>query len=182
MRWLLESFEGPMGPMLLLHDGAALAAVEFADHAERLHALARKNLEDPSYREASTPSPFAHTLRRYFEGELSALDALAVHPMGTPFQARCWAALRTIPAGETRTYAQQAALIGAPKAVRAVGLANGRNPLGVVVPCHRVVGAGGTLTGYAGGLSRKAWLLRHEARWAASARGAAMGQLALTGV
>ena len=81
---------------------------------------------------------------------------------GTPFQRAVWAALRRIPAGETLSYGQLAAQIGKPKAVRAVGLANGSNPVGVVVPCHRVIGADGSLTGYGGGLPRKLWLLEHE--------------------
>jgi methylated-DNA-[protein]-cysteine S-methyltransferase len=91
-----------------------------------------------------------------------ALDGLTVTTGGTDFQRSVWKALRAIPAGETRTYGQLAAAIGSPKAVRAVGLANGRNPVALIVPCHRVIGANGTLTGYAGGLERKRWLLQHE--------------------
>ena len=87
---------------------------------------------------------------------------MVVKTGGTAFQKAVWAALRAIPAGETRSYSQLAAAIGSPKAVRAAGLANGQNPIAVVVPCHRVIGANGTLTGYAGGLERKRWLLAHE--------------------
>jgi methylated-DNA-[protein]-cysteine S-methyltransferase len=99
----------------------------------------------------------------YFGGDLTAFDAVVVKTGGTVFQQAVWAALRAIPAGETRSYGQLAAAIGSPRAVRAVGLANGSNPVGVIVPCHRVIGANGTLTGYAGGLERKRWLLAHEA-------------------
>src|SRR5690606_4692756 len=98
----------------------------------------------------------------YFGGDLTALDGLTVQTGGTDFQRSVWTALRAIPAGQTRSYGQLAAAIGSPKAVRAAGLANGQNPIAVIVPCHRVIGANGTLTGYAGGLERKRWLLAHE--------------------
>lgn len=100
-------------------------------------------------------------LREYFEGSRTDFD-LELDPVGTPFQLRVWEALRTIPYGRTRTYAEQAQAIGSPAASRAVGAADGRNPLSIVVPCHRVVGATGRLTGFAGGVSVKAWLLEHE--------------------
>jgi methylated-DNA-[protein]-cysteine S-methyltransferase len=92
-----------------------------------------------------------------------AASGVALEPQGTPFQKKVWAALARIPFGETRTYGQQAQVIGQPAAVRAVGAANGRNPIGIVLPCHRVIGASGALTGYAGGLEAKAFLLRLEA-------------------
>ena len=98
----------------------------------------------------------------YFGGEVEALKRIPWTTGGTAFQRRVWAALTEIPAGRTETYGQLAARIGAPTAVRAVGLANGANPVGVIVPCHRVVGSSGKLTGYAGGLERKKWLLEHE--------------------
>ncbi len=98
----------------------------------------------------------------YLAGDLHALDEITVNPGGTEFQQTVWSALREIPAGTTRTYAQLAASIGRPSAWRAVGLANGRNPVAIVIPCHRLVGSNGTLTGYAGGLERKRWLLHHE--------------------
>jgi methylated-DNA-[protein]-cysteine S-methyltransferase len=112
------------------------------------------------------PAPFAAVraqLEEYFAGGREAFD-LPLAPRGTPFQLAAWEALRGIPYGERRTYAAQAAAIGRPRAVRAVGAANGRNPISIVVPCHRVVGAAGALTGYGGGLERKSWLLRHEQR------------------
>jgi methylated-DNA-[protein]-cysteine S-methyltransferase len=100
-------------------------------------------------------------LVEYFAGERIDFD-LPLDPVGTPFQQRAWAVLRTIPYGTTITYGEQARRLGAPTAARAVGAANGRNPLSVVVPCHRVTGADGRLTGFAGGLDAKAWLLDHE--------------------
>ena len=102
-------------------------------------------------------------LGSYFAGDTKALDAIEVDPLGgTPFQRRVWSALRSIPAGETVSYRTIATRIRAPKAVRAVGAANGANPVPIVLPCHRVIGADGSLTGYGGGLPRKRWLLRHE--------------------
>ena len=101
-------------------------------------------------------------LTAYFAGEIGALDTLSVATGGTDFQRCVWAALRTIPTGETVSYGELARRIGNPKAVRAVGMANGANPIGIVVPCHRVIGSDGGLGGYGGGVERKAWLLKHE--------------------
>ena len=101
-------------------------------------------------------------LDAYFAGELEAFD-LDLDPRGTPFQQRVWAELTRIPFGETISYSELAHRLGDPKLVRAVGLANGRNPISIVIPCHRVIGANGSLVGYGGGLDRKRWLLQHEA-------------------
>ena len=102
------------------------------------------------------------SIKAYFEGQLNAIDSLPVECVGTPFQKRVWHALREIPCGRTVSYSELARRIGRPAAVRAVGLANGANPISVIVPCHRVIGVNGTLTGYGGGLERKRWLLSHE--------------------
>lgn len=107
-------------------------------------------------------SDAAAAVRRYFDGDLLALEGISVDQAGTPFQMLVWQALRNIPVGETRSYADIAQAIDAPKAFRAVGMANNRNPVSLIVPCHRVIGADGSLTGYAGGLKLKAWLLAHE--------------------
>jgi methylated-DNA-[protein]-cysteine S-methyltransferase len=104
----------------------------------------------------------AARLDRYFAGELTALDAIGVDPGGTPFQNRVWLKLREIPVGRTWSYADLARAVGRPRAVRAVGAANGANPIALVLPCHRVIGSDGSLTGYGGGLARKRWLLAHE--------------------
>ena len=101
-------------------------------------------------------------MKRYFDGELAAINELPVRTAGTPFQRDVWRALREIPHGTTVSYGKLAKQIGRPNAVRAVGLANGSNPIGVVVPCHRVIGSNGSLTGYGGGIERKRWLLDHE--------------------
>src|SRR5262249_39375574 len=103
-------------------------------------------------------------LTRYFDGEIAVLDAIETDAKGTEFQRTCWSNLRKIRAGTTTTYGALAKAMGKPAAMRAVGLANGANPIAIVVPCHRVVGSDGSLTGYGGGLERKRWLLAHEAR------------------
>ncbi len=114
--------------------------------------------------EASNPWGLTEAFARYFAGDLRAIEALPVCSAGTEFQRAVWSALREIPCGETWSYGELARRIGRPTAVRAVGLANGANPVAVVVPCHRVIGADRSLTGYGGGLHRKEWLLAHEAR------------------
>ncbi|HEY7956123.1 MAG TPA: methylated-DNA--[protein]-cysteine S-methyltransferase [Polyangia bacterium] len=153
----------PVGALTLYaHDGA-LCGLAFSDHDERLRAdLAARFGEDLKYVRARDPAFAVTRLRRYLAGELDALDDIAVELGGTPFQARVWAALREIPAGATWSYAKLARAIGSPEAVRAVGAANGRNPVSLVVPCHRVIASDGTLCGYGGGIERKRWLLTHE--------------------
>jgi methylated-DNA-[protein]-cysteine S-methyltransferase len=119
----------------------------------------------PPARDAGSDPVHAAAVRQlveYFAGERTTFD-LPLRPRGTPFQQAVWTTLLAIPAGETRSYVDIARAIGRPSAVRAVGAANGRNPLAIVVPCHRVIGASGALTGYAGGLDAKRWLLAHEA-------------------
>ena len=154
--------DSPIGELALAGDGRSLS---------RLHMLeGRHPLRiDPAWRRDD--GAFAHAraqLGEYFEGRRTSFDVpLALH--GTPFQRRVWEALLEIPYGETTSYGELARLIGSPRAVRAVGLANGRNPIAVIVPCHRVIGANGTLTGYGGGLERKRLLLELESRLTAPA-------------
>ncbi len=120
---------------------------------------------------ARQDSQARHALAAYFEGELDAIDALPTATAGTDFQRQVWAALRLIPTGLTVSYGRLAAKLGRPAAVRAVGLANGANPIAIVVPCHRVIGADASLTGYGGGLDRKRWLLAHESAASDASRG-----------
>lgn len=139
--------------------GERLVACAFDDHFDRVAARARRRLPgDWSDGETAT----AAAVRRYVAGDVHALDDVVVDADGTPFQRRVWEALRSIPAGTTWSYAQLAAAVGSPGAVRAVGTANGANPAWVVVPCHRVVRSDGSLGGYGGGVDRKSWLLAHE--------------------
>ncbi len=153
----------PVGEMQLVSDDAGrLRAVDWTSHGARmLRLLARHS---PGF--ALVPGGLAMrgAVRRYFDGDLAAIDGLAVFTRGTAFQQAVWQALRGVPAGTTITYAALAERAGRPGAARAAGAANGANPLSIVVPCHRVIGADGHLTGYGGGLPRKAWLLAHEAR------------------
>jgi len=160
----LHRLATPIGDALLVSDGeGALRVFEFADFEERMERPLRLHygLRKPPPM-TPAPAPLRDAIEAYFAGALDALDRIPCRTGGTPFQRAVWAALRKIPAGRTTSYGALAAKLGVPKAVRAVGLANGANPIGVVVPCHRVIGADGSLTGYGGGIERKRWLLRHE--------------------
>jgi methylated-DNA-[protein]-cysteine S-methyltransferase len=150
-------FESPIGELLLTGDGDALTGVYFPQSGKVAAA-------DPAW--ARDDGAFAEVKARlgaYFRGELTKFQ-LKLAPRGTPFQQRVWSALQTIPYGTTSTYGKLAAELGEPKAVRAVGLANGRNPIPIIIPCHRVIGADGSLTGYGGGLDVKQRLLALESR------------------
>jgi methylated-DNA-[protein]-cysteine S-methyltransferase len=143
----------PLGSLLLVSDGEAITAVEMEPHRAPVFAGARP--DDGPFRTA------VEQLAAYFAGDRTDFD-LPLAPRGTGFQLRVWQALLAIPYGHTTSYGEMAADLGNPNASRAVGLANGRNPIAVVVPCHRVIGRDGRLTGYGGGLDRKRWLLDHE--------------------
>ena len=146
------TIDTPVGPLRISEDSGAICAIEFTKEA-----LCPP--ETPLLQEAVLQ------LEAYFGGKLQAFS-LPIRLEGTAFRLRCWEALRSIPYGETITYGEQARLIGKPQAMRAVGGANHHNPISIVVPCHRVIGADGTLTGYGGGLNVKAWLLAHEKKFA----------------
>lgn len=141
-------YDSPIGPMTLVQEGEALTRLDF---------------DVPSQPEEATPLLLeaCRQLREYFAGERKAF-ALPLAPAGTEFQKKVWAALRDIPWGETRSYGDIARAIGKPTACRAVGMANGRNPLPIFIPCHRVIGTNGSITGYSGGLEKKRFLLRLE--------------------
>ena len=163
MRLLLDRFPSPIGDIrLVFDDEGCLRALDFEDHTERNMKLLRRHYGDVPITEGKAPESITGPLKAYFDGDLSALERIETATNGTDFQEAAWAALRAIPPGATRSYAQQAATIGRPKAVRAVGLANAANPVGIVNPCHRVIGSSGALTGYGGGMERKRWLLEHE--------------------
>jgi len=167
LRLRLDRIPTPIGELVVLvDDEGRLRAVDWTDHEARMRRLLRLHYGDGGIRiePAHDPAGRSTALDAYFAGELGAIDALPVATRGTPFQRTVWQALRSIPCGGSLSYSALAAQIGRPAAVRAVGLANGANPVGVVVPCHRVVGARGALTGYGGGIERKRWLLAHEQR------------------
>ena len=149
---------------IVTDDEDRLRAVDWDDHEPRMQELLRRHYgaSGVQLREVSPPSEAARALLAYFDGNLDAIAELPTATNGTEFQRTVWSALRRIPAGRTVSYGTLAAQIGHPEAVRAVGLANGANPIAIVVPCHRVIGADASLTGYGGGLYRKRWLLAHE--------------------
>jgi O-6-methylguanine DNA methyltransferase len=161
--------ETPIGPMVALAGDAGLCALEFDDpgRQDRLERhLGRWIGPFACVDRISAPIEQARAwLRAYFAGTPPEEGVLALDPRGSPFERRVWAALLHVAPGETTTYGALARQIGAPGAARAVGLANGANALALVIPCHRVIGAGGSLVGYGGGLDRKRWLLEHERRW-----------------
>jgi methylated-DNA-[protein]-cysteine S-methyltransferase len=167
MHLLTDEIETPVGTMIIVADNEGnLRAVDWIDHHERMQRGLRLHYGKDGYTlsAAKNPGGLSDAMKRYFAGDLSVIDKLPVKTAGTPFQREVWKALRTIPCGKTLSYGQLAKQIGRPAAVRAVGLANGSNPIGVVVPCHRVIGANGSLTGYGGGMERKRWLLDHESK------------------
>lgn len=150
--------DSPVGPLTLVAEQGKLCGL-YMD--SQRHAPDGPDLGIPGDPAHEPFASAAAQLAEYFAGRRTAFD-LPLAPAGTPFQLRVWAALRTIPYGQTVSYGQLASQIGSPAASRAVGLANGRNPISVVVPCHRVIGADGSLTGYGGGLHRKQFLLDLE--------------------
>ncbi|MHB8384552.1 MAG: methylated-DNA--[protein]-cysteine S-methyltransferase [Candidatus Binataceae bacterium] len=165
LRFHLERVTSVLGAILMVTDDQErIRMLDFEDDKERMNHLLRIHygLVDVLQIDGRSPSSPRRSLEAYFSGEITAIDKLGVETAGTPFQREVWAALRMIPAGMTISYGELAAGIGRPKAVRAVGLANGSNPVAIVVPCHRVIGTDGSLTGYGGGLERKRWLLAHE--------------------
>lgn len=152
--------DSPVGPLTLVSDGEHLIGVYFTEHRHAPGDVGRQVTDDDApgvLRDAATQ------LEEYFAGSRTEFD-LPVAATGTPFQQRVWALLRQIPYGQTWSYGQLAAELGQPTASRAVGLANGRNPVSIVVPCHRVIGASGAITGYGGGVERKQLLLDLERR------------------
>jgi methylated-DNA-[protein]-cysteine S-methyltransferase len=161
----IDRLATPIGELIVIADGdGKLRTIDWTDHEARMTQLLDRGYGKGGYTLTPKRDPGGLTtaMRRYFKGEIGVLKDLAVATAGTPFQRSVWKALRRIKDGTTISYAELARRIGRPKAVRAVGLANGQNPISIVVPCHRVIGSDGSLTGYGGGLSRKQWLLAHE--------------------
>ena len=163
-QFITETLPTPTGPMTLITDEVGrVRAADWDDHGERRDRLMLRQYGDEvQLMQAGRPTLARAALESYFQGDFAALDAVETETGGTPFQRAVWAALREIPPGATMSYGLLATKIGKPKAVRAVGLANGANPIAIIVPCHRVIGADRTLTGYGGGLARKRWLIDHE--------------------
>jgi O-6-methylguanine DNA methyltransferase len=163
MKLLLERFASPIGVILVVTDGdGVLRALDFVDYEARMHRLLRLHYDACTLSDGPGSVAVTRALPAYFDGDPGLIEDLPVETGGTAFQRRVWKALRAIPHGKTMSYGELAAEIGHPTASRAVGLANGSNPSAIGVPCHRVIGANGSLTGFGGGISRKLWLLHHE--------------------
>jgi methylated-DNA-[protein]-cysteine S-methyltransferase len=152
---LYSYVDSPLGALLVARDDVGLTALYLPSGKHQVSVPPEWTRDDSAFDDARTQ------LDEYFAGKRTTFD-LPLHLLGSPFQQRVWAALQEIPYGQTTSYGKTAAVIGAPTASRAVGLANGQNPVSIIVPCHRVVGANGSLTGYGGGLPAKRWLLSHE--------------------
>lgn len=164
---LVDLLQTPIGPMMIAADlHGKLRAALFTEQTEVVDAQLRRIYGENAFTLSPSPDPSSLSTRilDYFAGELAAIESISVETGGTEFQREVWRELRNIPCGSTLSYGELARRIGRPAAVRAVGSANGDNPVSVVVPCHRVIGADGSLTGYGGGIERKRWLLDHENR------------------
>jgi methylated-DNA-[protein]-cysteine S-methyltransferase len=165
LAFVFDRLQTPIGELLIVADADGdLRTIDWTDHEARMRQLLDRYYGKGGYTltAARDPNGLTRAMRAYFKGEIGIIDKLPVATSGTPFQTSVWRALRRIRCGQTISYAELARRIDKPKAVRAAGLANGQNPISIVVPCHRVIGSDGTLTGYGGGLPRKKWLLEHE--------------------
>ena len=165
LHFLFDRLPTPIGDMLIVADSDGnLRATFWTEQQDDLRPFLDRHYSGTRIEMEPVRNPHGLTgaIARYFAGDLHSIDNLPVETAGTPFQRQVWRALREIPCGTTTSYGHLAVRIGRPAAVRAVGLANGANPVGVVVPCHRVIGSNGALTGYGGGIERKRWLLDHE--------------------
>ncbi len=169
MQLSIDRIDTPIGELILVADqDGNLRTVDWTDHEDRMRRLLQSHYGKNGVRlePVHDPHGLTRSIESYFAGELTAIDSLPVQTAGTSFQRDVWRELRKIPCGATISYAKLAERIGRPTAVRAVGLANGSNPISIIVPCHRVIGSNGLLTGYGGGIERKRWLLEHESMYA----------------
>jgi len=162
VRLLTDEIPSVLGPIVLAARDGRLCAVDFGDGEARMMESLEARYGAIDLAPTDDPFGFSGAIRAYLSGDLRAIDLIPIDPGGTVFQNQVWAALRRIAPGRTLSYSEVARMVGRPAAVRAVGAANGRNPISIVVPCHRLIGKDGSLTGYGGGLHRKRWLLAHE--------------------
>ena len=162
MNLLHDIVASPVGDIDVVAKDGVLIALEFRDTRDRADFDLKQRFESWSFTEEENLLQMRTRLSRYFARDFSAFDGLHFDGGGTSFQRQVWGYLCSIPVGTTTSYGAMAKALGNPNAMRAVGMANGRNPISIIVPCHRVIGSDGSLTGYGGGLDRKRWLLRHE--------------------
>ncbi|HEY7500301.1 MAG TPA: methylated-DNA--[protein]-cysteine S-methyltransferase [Vicinamibacterales bacterium] len=158
----LRTIDSPVGKLTIAAQGEGVCLVHFGPATARVKASLAQWYPESEIAASEDPGGAVSVLKRYFDGDLDSLDEIEVDLHGTTFQRSVWTALRSVKAGTTLSYSQLAERVGAPSAVRAVGAANGANPVAVILPCHRIIGSNGSLTGYGGGLERKRWLLDHE--------------------
>jgi methylated-DNA-[protein]-cysteine S-methyltransferase len=160
----IVEFASPIGEITVAaHDGR-VCALSFTDRWPQRRVQLEKRFQQTAFRHVSDSTEVLGRLQDYFAGDLRAFAGIRIDPGGTPFQERVWRELRNVAAAQTISYGELARRIGSPAACRAVGAANGANPVAIVIPCHRVIGTKGDLTGYGGGIERKRWLLDHERR------------------
>ncbi len=162
MKLQTDFLETPIGVIQLVANQEAVVLLDFADNTERIQKLLEKRFGICTLEPRALS--WTSTVQAYFAGQLEALHNIPTDTGGTAFQQSVWEALLKIPIGQTWSYLEVAKYIGKPSATRAVGMTNGLNPIGLILPCHRVIGSNGKLTGYAGGLERKRWLLEHESK------------------
>ena len=160
--FLTDRISTPLGDLVLIARDHVILLLEFDDAVDRFMGEVRRRFGYVDLQAVLNPFGLSQQIQNYFAGDLAVINGLAVDGGGTVFEQSVWAELRNIPCGTTRSYGEMAKRLGNPNAMRAVGLANGKNPISIVVPCHRVIGADGSMTGYGGGIQRKEWLLRHE--------------------
>lgn len=171
MNLRISELATPIGPLALAASEQGLCGVDLAGDRDLLLERMRRRFGTITAVTESDLAGVSDRLDAYFSGELAALAKIPIDPVGTAFQRTVWAVLMEIPIGQTISYAEEARRIGRPSATRAVAMANGANPIAIVIPCHRVIAADGSLGGYGGGLHRKEWLLRHEGAWPVAGRG-----------
>ncbi len=172
----VSELTSPLGAMVMAVRAGRLCALCFSEHWPQRRRHLENRFRPVVFRTAPDAIGLQERLRAYFDGDSDALTGVVAEPSGTDFQQRVWRVLRAIAPGQTLSYGEVAQRIGTPTACRAVGAANGANPIAIVIPCHRVIGADGTLTGYGGGLERKRWLLEHERRSLGTERSRAAGR------
>lgn len=162
IKLVFDRIESEIGDIIVVTDGQSLVALDFADYEPRMRKLLAARYGNFELTRLDNPGGISEKVKAYLAGDFQSLDNIPVDTGGTPFQQEVWQALRSIPVGSFVSYKELAQKVGRPTAYRAVGMTNSRNPVAIVLPCHRVVGTNAALTGYAGGLERKRWLLRHE--------------------
>jgi methylated-DNA-[protein]-cysteine S-methyltransferase len=160
--FLTDRIRTPIGEMILVARDGALLLLEFEDATGRVEREMKLRFRTHELQHTENPFGLSQIMQDYFNGDINAINTIFTDGGGTQFEKQVWAELRKIPTGSTVSYGSIARKLGDINMSRAVGTANGRNPIAIVVPCHRVIGADGSMTGYGGGIARKEWLLRHE--------------------